>query len=188
MTDPSPLTPEQKATLAEAATRLKKLMRPARIARFNAWTIGIFGGLTVLWGLVSGGGGLVVGVALLAVAWNEMRGARRLQALDPEGARLLGWNQLAVALVIVGYCAFAIVRARRGPDPSMRELEEAAGISAETVADLTLLIYGSIAVVVALVQALLARYHFGARAAVEAFRRETPAWAIELLGSARPGS
>jgi hypothetical protein len=188
LTDPSPLSPEQKSTLAAAATRLEKVTRPARIARFNAWTIGIFGGLTILWGVASGGGGVLVGIALLAIAWNEMRGVRLLQAIEPEGARVLGWNQLLVAAVIAGYCVFAILGARRGPDESMRELEEAAGISSETVADLTLLIYGSVAVVVGLVQALLARYHFRAGAAVEAFRRETPAWAIELLSSTRPAS
>jgi hypothetical protein len=166
---------------------MKKLVRPARIARFNAWTIGMFGGLTVLWGFASGGGGLVVGLALLAVAWNERRGVRLLEAMDAEGARVLGWNQLLVAVVIAGYCVYAILRARRGPDASMRALEEAAGISSETVAELTLLIYGSIAVMVALVQVLLARYHFRAGAAVDAFRRETPRWAMELLGMTRTG-
>lgn len=176
-----PLSSEQKEVLAEAATRLKTLLRAARVARVNAWTVGIFGALSVLWGLASGGGGVVVGLALLAVAWNEFRGKSRLQALDPEGARILGWNQLVLAGVIDAYCVMAIYLSRASPDPSVQQLEELAGISQDLVADLTTLFYGAVIAGVTLAGALLALYHFRRRAQVESFRDETPAWAVEIL-------
>ncbi len=176
-----PLSAEQKAALDDAARRMRVLLKPARVAAVNAWTIGIFGAITVLWGLVSGGGGVVVGVLLLAVAWNEKRGRDRLLALDPEGATILGWNQVALAAVVTGYCLVAIVKAHTAPSASMQELEDAAGFDPDLVAQLTTLVYGAVIVGVVAGQAFLARWHFRRRAQVEAFRSETPPWVVELL-------
>lgn len=172
--------------LEEASARMKTVLRPARVARVNGWTVGVFGVLSVLLGLVSGGGGVVVGLALVAVAWNEMRGIKRLQALDPEGARILAWNQLILGGVVAVYCAAAIARARVSPDPSMKELEELGGIPAGLIAELTTVLYGAVAAIVVIVQALFARYHFKAGEKVAAFRRDTPAWVVELLRATAP--
>ena len=186
MSEPSPFTPEQRAALHEAVGRKRSLMRPARVASFNGWTVGLFGALSVLWGLIAGLSGAVIGAALLVVAWNELRGAKRLHALDPEGATILGWNQLILGGVIALYCAYAIVSARIAPDPSMQENVEMAGMPADLVSGLTTILYGAVLVIVILVQALLARYHFGAKARIEAFRRETPRWIVELLAGPDP--
>ena len=182
VTDPGPLSPEQLQQAAAARGAVQKLLRPARIARINAWTLAIFAGLTIVWGLVFGGG-LVVGAALAAVAWNEFRGARMLRSLDPEGGRVLGWNQLILAAVIGVYCAFAGARARTAPDASLVELETLMGYSPELIAQLTGALYGAVAVLVGIVQIFLARWHFGAARRVEAFRGETPAWILELVRS-----
>jgi hypothetical protein len=174
---------EQQAALQEAAARLKVVLRPARIARVNGWTVGVFGALSVLWGLVSGGGGIFVGLALIAIAWNEMRGVKRLSALDPEGARILGWNQLVLGALIGAYCAFTIWHAHLSPDPSMQELEDLGGVPAGLIAQLTTLLYGGVAVVVGIVQLLLARYHFRAAARIRAFVSETPEWVRAALAA-----
>lgn len=179
MSDAPGLTDEQRAALAEAAARLKKVLRPARVARVNAWTVGAFGALSVLFALVNGGSGLAIGIALVAVAWNEFRGITRLRALDPAGARILGWNQLILAAVIVAYCAFQI--AHVGTDPTLAAALEADSSIASTIADLTRFVYGTVAVIVAGVQLLFARYHFRSRERVEAFVRETPEWVRETL-------
>ncbi len=180
MSDTGPLSAEQKEQIVAASTALHALLRPTRVARANAWTIAIFGVLTILWGLVAGGG-LVVGAALLAVAWNELRGVRRLRTLDPEGARILGWNQVILAAVVGGYCAAAIMNAAAAPDPSMAELEELAGFSADLVAEITMVVYGGVAVLVAIVQALLARWHLRAGSRLAEFVAETPPWIVEVL-------
>ena len=186
MSDASPFTPEQRATLHVAVGRKRALMRPARVASFNGWTVGLFGALSVVWGLVAGWSGVVIGAALLAVSWNELRGARRLQALDPQGATLLGWNQLILGGVIALYCVYSIASARMAPDPSMQEMVEMAGIPADLIGGLTTILYGAVLVIVTLVQLLLARYHFRAKAKVEAFRQETPRWIVELLAGPDP--
>ena len=182
-----PLSAAQKSALDDAAGRVRAILKPARVATVNAWTIGIFGAITVLWGLVSGGGGVVVGALLLAVAWNEKRGRDRLRALDPEGATILGWNQVALAAVVTAYCLVAIVRAHVAPSASMQELEDAAGFSADLVAQITTLVYGAVIVGVVASQAFLARWHFRRRAMVEAFRQKTPPWVVEVLVRAGKG-
>ena len=184
MSDAPGLSPEQRVELQEAAARLKVVLRPARVARVNGWTVGIFGGLSVLFGLVSGGGGIFVGLALIAVAWNEMRGVRMLRALDSEGARVLGWNQLFLGVLIALYCLFTIWHASLSPDPSMKELEDLGGIPAGLVSQLTTFLYGAVAVIVGIVQVLLARYHFRAEARVRAFVNETPEWVRAALAAA----
>jgi hypothetical protein len=102
---------------------------------------------------------------------------------------VLGWNQLALAGVVAVYGLLAILRAGESTDPSMRELEELAGISPEFVADLTRKVYGSVIVVVMLVQGILARNYFRQKARVEDFRRKTPSWVLRTLTEfAAPGS
>ncbi len=181
MNEVTPFSPEQQATLDEARERRRIFSRTERIATLNLWTIGLFGGLTVLWGLVSGGSGLLVGVALLAVAWNERRGRDRLRALDLRGPLILGRNQLVLAGVVGVYCLWAIRRTRMAPDPSMQQLEELAGIPTDLVADLTAAVYGVVLVVVGVIQLLLARYHFRRGPMLAAFRSTTPTWVIDLL-------
>lgn len=160
------------------------LLRPARAATINGSTLAVFGVLSLLWALLVGGG-LLVAVALVALAWNEFRGRDRLRALDPDGARILGWNQCLVALVVVVYCSFAIAGARAAPAPELAELREAVGISTDVIADLTTLVYGAVIVVVVAFQAALARWHFARGPRMEAFVRDTPPWIVEVLTTAR---
>jgi hypothetical protein len=151
------------------------------MARASAWSVAIFGGLSVVWGLLTGGAGVLLGLALLTVAWNEMRGVARLRALDLEGARILGWNQFVLGGVVGVHCLVTIVHSRLAPDTSMQQVVELAGLPSDIVADLTALAYGAVIVGVALVQALLSRYHLRAKTRIAAFRRETPPWVLELL-------
>lgn len=176
-----PLSAGQRAALGEATQELRGLLRSSRIANVTAGSLLFFGAITLAWGAVSGGGGVLIGLALLAVAWNERRGRDRLRAIDPEGARVLGWNQLALAAVVAVYGLVAILRAGEATDPSMQQLEELVGISPELVAEITRRVYGSAIVAVALIQGVLARYHFRQRARMEDFRRRTPSWVLQTL-------
>lgn len=179
--EPGGLSPEQQAAVERARWALKPIQRSTRYATMTYWTVGGFGVLTILWGLIAGAGGLVVGAALVAVAWNEKRGRDRLRALDPEGARILGWNQVILAVVITLYLIGVILRSRTTTDPSVRELEEMVGIEPGLVAQLIALVYGAVMVMVDIIQALTARFHFRRQPMVEALRRGTPDWVLELL-------
>lgn len=179
--EPEPLSPRQKAALTRGRRQLKSVLRPARVAAITAGSVAVFGALSLLWGLVGGGGSLVIGAALLAVAWNERRGLERVRQLDPEGARILGWNQLVLAGVVVGYSLLAIQRAQAGPGPEVRELEELVGYPTDLIAELTTMVYGGVIVIVGVFQGLLARFHFQRQSSIEAYVRETPDWVVEVL-------
>lgn len=181
-----PLSPEQRRDLSDANARAGKILGAARVSTFTAWSVGLFGALSLGVGLF-GGGGVLVGAALLAVAWNEVRGRDRLRRLDPEGPRILGWNQLALLAVAAAYCLGAIWKARTEPGDSVRLLEELAGLPEGYVADLTTTAYVLVLGVVALVQWLLARYHFAREPMLRAYLEETPPWAVELQRESRLG-
>ena len=174
-----PLTPGQKEEFIRAAERARKVRGAAKIATFNAWTLMAVGGLSVLVGLFSLKA-VLVGGALLALGWNEMRGRNLLLRFDPEGPRILGWNQLALLGVIVLYCASAISTALAASNPEMAELEALVGIDPGTVGRLTALVYGAVILGAALFQGLLSRYYFLREKPLREYLEETPAWIVEL--------
>lgn len=179
--DSGPLSSTDKAALDSAAERVRVLLKPARWATVNVWTVGVFGVLTLIYGLASGTSAVLVGLGLVLVAWNERRGRDLLRAIDPRGPTVLGWSELALGAVIAASCLLAILKARAAPDPSLVELSEAAGISLDELAGITTRVYGALIVGVVIAQALVARYHFRNRPKVEQFRRETPPWVLEIL-------
>jgi hypothetical protein len=66
--DNGPLSAEQSETLRIANESLKeRILGAAKVATFNAWSLAVFGSLSVLTGIFSLTG-LVVGVGLLAFA------------------------------------------------------------------------------------------------------------------------
>jgi hypothetical protein len=65
----------------------------------------------------------------------------------------------------------------------MQEMVEMAGVPADLIGDLTTMFYGALLVIVTLIQALLARYHFRTKPRIEAFLRDTPRWIVEALRS-----
>jgi hypothetical protein len=181
-----PLGAEQRETLSAANARLsKQVLGSAKVATLNAWSLAVFGGLSVLSGLFSFAG-LVIGVGLLAFAWNEFRGRALLRKLDVEGPRVLARNQIALVGAVFVYCSWSAYRAWAGRSEELAVLEEALGISADDVAGLTVLVYGIVFVVTAVVLGLTARYHLVRGQRLEVYRAETPEWVIDIQRSMSP--
>lgn len=179
----SPISAEQQEEFADAGKKLAKILRAGKIAAVSGWTLVVFGVLSALLGLFSLTGMLVAG-ALLALGWNELRGRALLVALDPQGARVLGWNQLAIIGLVVVYCLWQLYSSLAHPNPQMAELEELVGIEPELVAQLTILVYGSVMVITAVAQGLLSRWHFAREKQLKTYLEETPAWIVTLQKSA----
>src|SRR6185503_12458299 len=76
------LTPDQLRQIADARLRSKKIRKGVSVAMFDGWTVGLFGGLTLLFGMFSPVGALL-GAGMIAVAYVELRGAKRMRLLDP---------------------------------------------------------------------------------------------------------
>src|SRR4051794_40425315 len=111
-----PLAPQLSAEhlldLQRARAALRKVRRAISVASFDGWTIGAFAALTLIFGLTSASS-VIMGLAMGAVAYVELRSAGRLRRLDPNAARMLGFNQLALGAVLITYAlwrTFAILR------------------------------------------------------------------------------
>src|SRR5687767_15806036 len=98
----SPLSEEQLRQLAGANLALRKIRRVVSIARFDGWTVAIFAALTALFGLTNPLT-LVIALVMACIGIIELRGAQRLERLDPRATRTLGLNQLALGALLILY-------------------------------------------------------------------------------------
>lgn len=178
-----PLSAEERETLQIANERLgERILGATKVATLNAWTLAVFGGLSLMTG-VFGLTGPVVGAGLLAFAWNEFRGRRLLRKIDLEGPKILAWNQIGLAGGVLVYCGWSSYRAWAGHGEELAQLEAALGVSAVEVARLTVLVYAIIFVVTAVVLGFTARYHFVRGSRLEQYLGETPGWVVDIQRS-----
>jgi hypothetical protein len=191
----SPLDAEQLRVLGQTRALGKKLRLARGIALSNVITLALLGFLSVLFSLLSLSFSLV-GLALLALAYNEERGRRLLAALDARAPAQLALNQVATFALVLVYCAWSAYSAWFGPDPLAALTSQSAEIGDTLnqlsqqldggVSDLgswarmaALLVYGLALLGSALVQGLTALYYRSLQPSVEALAR-APAWARAL--------
>lgn len=184
----NPLAHEHLAALAQARERTRKVRRAAGVAAFSGWTMVCFAAITLLGAIFGSIPSLIMGLALGAVAYNELRGAGMLRRLEARGARVLGFNQLALAGVIVAYSAWSLVAQLRA-DP----LEAMGGSSGDAeidalVGDLTTTVsvglYGGMAAIGFIVPGLTAWYYFTRGKLVRNVVSQTPEWVVAALRAA----
>lgn len=180
-TDPN-FTPEQLETLKQGRDRASYILRAARVASFNGWTLAALAGLTVLTGLTSPVL-LILGAGMAVVARNELRGRDLLRALDPRGPRLLTRNQLGLMALVVVYCGWSLLRTYTHPDPQWATLQELAGLEPDFIADLVVVAYSAAIVVTVLVVGLNARFYARRAAALRDYLADTPGWVVDILRS-----
>jgi hypothetical protein len=187
---PPPLAPQLSAEhlldLQRARTALRKVRRAISVASFDGWTIGAFAALTLLFGLNSLSS-VSIGLARGAIAYVELRGASQLRRLDPRAARTLGFNQLALGMVLIVYAlwrTFSILRYGSGAydvvsasDPQMAQM-------LQPVENLTrlisLAIYAALIVIGVFAQGGLALFYFTRAKHIEAYLAQTPAWIVAM--------
>jgi len=181
--DPN-FSPEQRRALAEAKERARPIMRAARTATFNIWSIGSFAGITILFGFFSLTA-MLLGIGMAVVTWNEYRGRALVRRFDPAGPLLLGRNQPRLMALIVAYALWSMYRAHTNPDPGLAQMDEIMGGDVTgLVADLTVLVYLAVIAITGIFQGLLARFYFKRIGMVEAYVRETPDWVLEMQRAA----
>lgn len=187
-----PLTPEHQRELALAQARAKKVRAAARTAAFNGWVTAAFAVCSAPFAPFSAVGFLAT-AGLAYIAYNEFQGRKRLLRFDPTAARLLGWNQIGFLALIVLYCLWMLYTGLTGAGPFSEELktnpELADALGSLDGIDqlyrhLVVAVYGSVIALSVVFQGLTALYYFTRRKYVEACRRETPTWVLELLGAA----
>ena len=168
-----------------AGEGLRKIRRVIAVARFDGISIAVFAGLTILLSFTSLPG-LALGLAMGVVAFIELRAIPGLQRLNPQAARTLAINQIALATMLICYCLYRIrvelggggeLAAISAGDPDVAKLLAPYEDSARLAA---LLIYGAVIAVAVFAQGGLAAYYFSRRRHIEDYVARTPAWVIAL--------
>jgi len=188
-----PLSVEDHQALALANERLKKVRRAAGVATFNGWVTGFFAFCSALFLLTSFGVvSVLVTIGLTIVAINEFRGRKQLVRLNPNGLKLVGWNQTFFMSMIVAYCGWQIFKGLTGPssfdDPEIRSLlqqmyslkQEDLDLMKEMSTFLTCLIYGLVIILTFVFQGGNAIYYFRRRRMLVQYLDQTPQWIVQV--------
>lgn len=181
-----PLSAAHVRELTESRKRARKVRRAAGVAAFDGWTTGVFGAAALLGGIWSVPA-LLLGIGLVAAAINGLHARRALLRFEPKAAPRLAFNQLVVALVVGAYCVWSIQLNLGGQatagmitptgDPNVDALM--AGVE-DMARNISVMVYGTVIVLTALVQGLTGLYYMTRRRYVETYRRETPEWIVRL--------
>lgn len=180
-----PLSAEHLNQLSQARARARKIRRAAGVAAFSGWSMAAFAGLTLAFAFLSDWTAWAIGIGLALCAANEIRGGALLKQINPRGATVLGWNQVFLGLLIVGYALWSLNSAVN--NPGLSSLAQGTGdpqidaMARQLTVAVTWGLYGSMAVVGLLVPGLTALYYFSRGALVRQFRRTTPDWVLEVI-------
>lgn len=193
----SPVPPPQ--TLSEAQVQAvrtakagrKKIDLAIHVATFNGWSLAIFAVLSGLaWLLSFGLLGAVVTAGLAATAYYEFKGRAMLRQLDPHGARHLGYNQLALGVLIVVYCGWSMINMFFGPGSYDQviarnpELADVLGNSEQMIRVLAVAVYGVVILLAVPYQILIAWFYFSRGKLIEQYVESTPAWITQVQQAA----
>lgn len=179
---PSPLSPEQLRAIADARPKLRKIRRAVGVAQFDAVTLLLCAVASLGLGLGSVTG-WVIAAALGTVGIIELRGARRLAVLDETAPRVLGYNQLALAGLLILYALYSLAFPPTLPPEligNQKELADAGIDLATLVRQILLVVYGSVIVVALTVQGSMALMYFRRTRLVREVKAEMPAWVLEM--------
>lgn len=187
----APLSEQHYQALRDAKNGRKKIDFAIGVATFNGWSLGIFAALSALiLPLSFSFSGLLISIGLGVVAWNEFKGRAMLRLLNPQGARHLGYNQIGLGAVIVGYCVWSLLAAVFGPDAYAQviaenpELGQILGSTGDLYRWIAAAVYGGAIVLTIPYQALMAWYYFSRAGHIIRYVEQTPAWVTEFQRSA----
>jgi hypothetical protein len=184
------LTPDQLKQIADARLRSKKIRKGVSVAIFDGWTVGLFGGLTLLGGIFSFSlVALLLGAGMITVAYVELRGAKRMRLLDPQAPRMLAWNQVVLGGLLLAYASYSLWTIYTGRTEMQSEIAKYPELT-DVVGDMDrlakligLLIYGTLMAVAIFGQGGTALFYLSRKKHIEAYLRETPHWIIEAQRS-----
>jgi hypothetical protein len=171
--------------LAAAKAAGKRIARAVTVAQFDGWSVGAFAALTLLFGFTSVSG-ILIAAGMGAVAFLELRGAARIRLLQPEAARGLGFNQLALGGLLIAYAAWQIFSHLTGTGEyaQLAASDPQLGQMLAPVEDLTRMIvvgvYAGLIVASLVAQGGLAMFYFSRVKHIRAYVRQTPEWIVNL--------
>ena len=196
-----PLSPEQLGEVGEARQRVRRIAGAVGLARFNFRSFVVIAILSLPF--VFFYPTTLVAVACLCwLAAVERRGGRMLKELEPNGGRVLAYNQISLLVLVVAYCGWQIARSHSSATPfdevlssnlALTELEETGMLPGGTTGldDMNRLFrisvtifYGAVMVLTALLQGGCAWYYYSRYRLLKDFQAQTPPWVREVLKAA----
>jgi hypothetical protein len=178
-------SPQHLAQIAQARIAFKPIRRAAATATCSAWTMAIFGAITLLTSLNSITGAML-GAGMCAISFFEFNGAKEIRRLNPEAIRQLVRNQLVLGALLLIYSSITLYSTIVSPN----EIEQTAQSTPEVAQILKP--YGRIerlaevgvcgAMIIAAVGGCggTAWYYSRRRRHIERYLRESPQWIVEL--------
>jgi hypothetical protein len=173
-----------------AAKQLHKPIRRAILAaKFNGWTIAIFGGLTLFGGVLTGfsTAALLLGFGMCAIAYYEFQGGNAIQKLDPDAPRRLAINQIIFGGLLFVYAGYSMWHGMTTPSELSQELSgdpEIGNMFGGSLGDLehavNALVYGILMVVAVAGCGATALYYNSRRKHIIKYVEQTPPWIIDL--------
>jgi hypothetical protein len=190
----APASTEQvQKDLADARVAAKKIRRAASYATFDAWTVGIFGGLSFIFGLISGASGVVLGMAMLCISFVEFKAVTRIRRLDPTAAKTLAYNQLAFAASLIVYGLWCIYGVSKSPGATST-LSAQLGSNADLLGgdldsmmrNLWYAVYGIVILVAVFGMGGTALYYLSREKHIRQYIQNTAPWVVEMQRSGGP--
>ena len=176
---------QQLEQIAAARLRGRKIRRAASIATGSAWTIAIFGAITLITSIGSWIG-ITLGVAMCVISHFEFKGAREIRRLNVQAPRWLARNQILLGTAIVIYAVVSMVSALTSPgvvESAMGQdvqVQKMLGSFAELERTLNVLVYGVVILAGVLGCGGTALYYFTRQRHIENYVKQTPRWIVEL--------
>jgi hypothetical protein len=181
---PHAFTSDHLVAIAEAKKRFAPIRREIGVATFDAWSVAVFAGLTVLFSLTSPPA-LLVGLGMGVVAFIEFRAIKRLNALDPTAPRTLGLNQVGFATVLILYAAYKLLTP--GDQMISADAMEVAAADPQLAASLkslsatvNLVLYCGVIAFAVIFQGGCALYHFTRTPILKRYVGSTAPWLLQL--------
>jgi len=187
---PGPISPAQLEQLSLAEQRERRFAGALKVAAFNGYGLAVVGSLALLFDLSEPASWLLA-AALLALAYQELRGRKLLASYDRSGLTVLMRNQLALIVVVCLYSLSRIYAALHGDNPLaqvLRDNADAAEVmeASELLDDTSSMyrygivaFYALVMALTALIQGGCALYYATRRKHLNTFLSETPAWVID---------
>ncbi len=185
---PAPLSHDQIAEIELGRRHARRVRRAATVASISGWSLAVFALATLASGVFGNWPDLAVGIALAAVAFNELKGADQLRAFDQRVPRRLALGQLILGVAIAGYAGWKWYEQSRSsplaPYGGTTGSAEVDAMLIDITDSISPIIWGSVAVVGLLTCLLTAAYYASKAKTVRIFRERTPAWVVEVLAKA----
>ena len=157
---------------------------------FNGWTLAFAAAISLVILVFDRSLVNLVLVAIITVfAVNELRGAAGVKRFEPAAARMMGWNQFALAVAVLVYCSWRIWETKYHPTP--RETSGSAEVD-DMLADfdaglkttITYAVYAAMAVLGSFIPTLNGLYYFARAKTIRQFVAATPEWVLTTMRAA----